>query len=558
MNSNRNERVLFGDHHGMDFKGMGGKAMQVRKSGFVSGRVTGLLLILMLMAIPVQVAADGPVDLTTGMTGAFPWSVSGIVPGSSGSTFIQLHNNGTAGGTLYVWIDNITEIDPHGSGNALDNYMYFNVSHPRLVSTVLLPAHASAFPPAPLRADYIIVPSFAPGEMIQLAWTWEFREAGRPQNDAQEAVLHFNISYMLVNLPSPTPPTTPPTTRPTTAPTPTPTAYSGGGSGGGGGGHRTNTFTGPLSTPVLPAQTGQPGPSVCRDEVSRNYTAGLSGLVYNADGNQTLDLDIGKARAAGATVTVSTDHIDVYYRNASEYLVSPDPSSIDPDRNRPSGILLRFLSDTADIQNATRITRPVKNAELWTDPLRANLSTGPFSGSVHAIPAHILPASAINVTISRCIPEETLEKVRYLSAENNLTLENTVYLMNVTWTGVPDARVADVTLTLPPSWMEVVQEPALVHIAGISLPNGKTGLAHPVVSALEPDGSGRFQGVSPDGASRFVLFSAGGRAPQPPGPAEPRPDNPFSMVLLAAILLFVLAALILIILLLGWRRKKQS
>src|SRR5512137_1920748 len=112
------------------------KAMQTMRKGFLPLRVTGLfLLILMVTAIPVQVSADGPVDLTLGNTGAFPWSVSGIVPGSSGSTFIELHNNGTVGGTLYIWIDNITEIDPHGSGNALGNYMYFNVSHPRLSST---------------------------------------------------------------------------------------------------------------------------------------------------------------------------------------------------------------------------------------------------------------------------------------------------------------------------------------------------------------------------------------------------------------------------------------
>ena len=85
-------------------------------------------LIILFLLLPVQVSADGPVDLTLGMTGAFPWYESGIMPGSSNATSIELHNNGTAGGTLYIWLDNISEVNPHGSGTALGNYIYLNES----------------------------------------------------------------------------------------------------------------------------------------------------------------------------------------------------------------------------------------------------------------------------------------------------------------------------------------------------------------------------------------------------------------------------------------------
>ena len=90
---------------------------------------------------PLPVFAQGPVDLTFGETGVFPWSVTGILPGDHGSTFIDLHNNGTENGIVYIWVDNISTSDRHGNpGGGLANYMYFNVSHPHLNSTVILPA----------------------------------------------------------------------------------------------------------------------------------------------------------------------------------------------------------------------------------------------------------------------------------------------------------------------------------------------------------------------------------------------------------------------------------
>jgi hypothetical protein len=489
-------------------------------------------LIILFLLLPVQVSADGPVDLSLGNTGAFPWSVSGIVPGSSGSTFIELHNNGTVGGTLYIWVDNIRETDPHGSGTALGNYMYFNVSHPRLSTSVPLPAHIYAFPSAPMRADYITVYPFPAGQTIKLNWTWEFRETGAPQNDAQEATLRFNISYMLVNVPPPTPTPTPPTTFPTPLPPPPP--YIGGGGGDGGGGHRIYTFTGPGG----PEETRLPGqPDLCN--VTQNYTAGFEGLLYNADGNSTLDLDISKARALGASVTIDTDLIDVYQHN-------------------PAGVLFRFWLDTSDIRNTTRIVKHVNKAELWTDTLVANFTTGTFSGSLHAIPDRIIPPSAINITISRCIPSEVIEKIRNVSAQNNLEPESIPYMMGVTWINLPETSAADVTMTLPASWIEKLGGSDLVHIAGISRETGTTELLSTMVVGRDLSGTGFFGGNSPHGSSLFPLFSARQNA-APQQEQVQQPENKESnFMLIAAILIIVIIALAILLLLFAQRRKKKS
>ncbi len=86
----------------------------------------------------------------------------------------------------------------------LANYLYFDVSTTNLNSTVILPAHIHSFPPAPLMPDhFIIINPLNAGDTARLNWTWEFKETGLPQNDAQNNTLQFNLSYILVNLTAP-------------------------------------------------------------------------------------------------------------------------------------------------------------------------------------------------------------------------------------------------------------------------------------------------------------------------------------------------------------------
>jgi hypothetical protein len=177
-------------------------------------------IFILLFFLPVTVFAQVPIDLTFEETGIFPWSITGILPGDRGSTFIDLHNNGTESGIVSLWIDNITTSDRNGNpGGGLANYIYFNVSHPHLSSTVVLPARINSFPKAPLLPDhFIVINSFNAGDTIRLNWTWEFEETGQPQNDAQNNTLHFTISYTLVNLTAPKVPTPVPTELPTGIP----------------------------------------------------------------------------------------------------------------------------------------------------------------------------------------------------------------------------------------------------------------------------------------------------------------------------------------------------
>jgi hypothetical protein len=176
--------------------------------------IAGYVVILLLL--PVPVFAQGAVELTFGETGMFPWKVTGIMPGDHGSTFIDLHNNGTEQGLVYLWVDNISSSDRNGyPGGGLPKYLYFDVSHSNLISTVILPAHIQSFPPAPLLPDhFIIINPLNAGDTARVNWTWEFKETGLPQNDAQNNTLRFNLSYTLVNLTAPVVPEPVPTAGP--------------------------------------------------------------------------------------------------------------------------------------------------------------------------------------------------------------------------------------------------------------------------------------------------------------------------------------------------------
>jgi len=195
----------------------------VRNSGIAYLRsflpLSGYLFILIFL-LPVPVFAQSTVDLTSRETGMLPWGVTGAMPGDHGSTFVDLHNNGTGNGIVYIWVDNISISDRYGNpGGGLANYMYFNVSHPYLNSTENLPARITSFPRAPLLPDhFIIINSFNAGDTIRLNWTWEFIETGQPQNDAQNNTLHFNLSYTLVDLTGPIVPTPVPASIPSDVP----------------------------------------------------------------------------------------------------------------------------------------------------------------------------------------------------------------------------------------------------------------------------------------------------------------------------------------------------
>lgn len=299
----------------------------------------------------------------------------------------------------------------------------------------------------------------------------------------------------------------------------------------------------PTVLPVLPqpsARPVQPQQPSCENEVFGNYTAGFRGLLYNADGSNTLDMNISTARAAGAAITIEPDHIDAY------------PPGL-------PGLVLRFRVDTSAGANLAGIEKNVTGAELRTGPLVGNFTTGTFSGSLHAVPARILPRSTINVALTTCIPEPVRETVRILSSQNNLALKDIPCMMNVTTTDLTETAPAEVSMTLPASWVEQQGGTGSIHIARISHETGSPELLNAVFTGRDT-GAMTFRGDSSRATGLFVIFSAGEPIPQNPERQRETglttPSDWFSNPLFAiAILVFILIALALIAL--SFRRRQE-
>jgi hypothetical protein len=157
------------------------------------------LLCFFLLAAPAGAAA---VDLTIGGPGAEGMAFLNLKPGDTGTATVILHNAGSDGGSVAVWVSNITETDARADGAMLDTYLLFSLSNDHLASTLDLPAPITAFPQGPGGSPAVAVTRLDAGETTTLTWHWEFRETGTPQDDAQGDTLAFTVHYTLTSLPA--------------------------------------------------------------------------------------------------------------------------------------------------------------------------------------------------------------------------------------------------------------------------------------------------------------------------------------------------------------------
>jgi hypothetical protein len=157
-----------------------------------------LIGVLLALALVIQPGtALNPVDLEIGGSGSVPFHVANIKPGDNGTILIDLHNNGPKRCCLHLFIDNITEQDFGTDGARLDDYLKFTISHSRLQGNITFPALIHELPDRYPAEKSLNITQIYPGEMITLAWWWEFPESGLPMNDAQGDSLGFDIVFIL-------------------------------------------------------------------------------------------------------------------------------------------------------------------------------------------------------------------------------------------------------------------------------------------------------------------------------------------------------------------------
>ncbi len=248
---------------------------------------------------------------------------------------------------------------------------------------------------------------------------------------------------------------------------------------------------------AVPAQVSQ-----TTGQATQTSPMGFEGLSFNADGTDTLVLNLDQAQNTGAQVTIFSDRVEVYQHS------SP-------------GVLITFWGDRF-VKIGGNITGKVTKADFVTDPLVANLSIGNVSGSVKAILSSLTERGAVKTTIQGNVSQETVEQFQTITEKNNLQMQSVAYTLDVRKVKIPQTSAANITMSIPPSWVDRYGGKDAVRIIRISEETGTSELLDTVYMGLDPNGNMVFRGDSPNGSSLFGLLTAKATAME----QEQNPDSP--------------------------------
>ncbi len=243
----------------------------------------------------------------------------------------------------------------------------------------------------------------------------------------------------------------------------------------------------PVVAPVVPP-VAPSAPTVEPVEVEESFPMGFDGMSYNAVGDSTLDINLDAAQAAGATITSFPDRLELYQHN------SP-------------GVLITFWGDQFDY-TSKRITGKVDRAEFATDPLVAGLSYGNVSGSIRAVLPALTQRVVINNTIRNIASPVVTRQFEDVLQKNNLTLDSVAFTMTVERVNLSSTGAANVTFTLPTTWIAAHGGKDAVWITRVSDKTGITELLQTVYIGTDPAGNMVFRGDSPNGSSLFGMVTA--------------------------------------------------
>ena len=271
------------------------------------------------------------------------------------------------------------------------------------------------------------------------------------------------------------------------------------GSNGGGGGGSDDSGNPVVTATATPAITTAAPATVAPTATSANnndlvhpmvvtgvYHIGFPGLTFNADGKNTLILDLNAAHAAGAVVTSYFDRIEVYQHN------SP-------------GVLITFWGDQFNTTSQT-ITGTVSHAEFTTDPLNATFPLGTVSGSVHAALPALNQPGLLTKTLTSPVNAATTSRFSDITAGSSLNMNAVAYTLTVKKENLTTGA-ANVTLTVPASWVNINGGKDAVYIPRIG-DDGKEELLSTSYTGTGPTGTLIFRGDSPHGTSLFGLLTA--------------------------------------------------
>jgi PKD repeat protein len=256
----------------------------------------------------------------------------------------------------------------------------------------------------------------------------------------------------------------------------------------GGGGHNTRSSPALLQQPQQPAPAPLPGPVGI---ATQSYVIGTDGVRFEKDpatGGAKLTIDYAVATAGGAVVLFSEKRVTVYHRH------SP-------------GVLLTFYSDHFTNENGT-ISGDVTRAEFLTDPVTGNMTYGHVDASVGAEMFALPQDARVNVTLRENVTEGLADTFRSLAERNNMAFTAAAFTYEVQRIEFATTGAANVTFSLPSSWVEQHGGTQDMKIFRVSDGNGTAETIRTTYTGTDPNGNMVFRGDSFNGTSIFGLVAA--------------------------------------------------
>lgn len=167
------------------------------------------------------------------------------------------------------------------------------------------------------------------------------------------------------------------------------------------------------------------------DQVNQSSFLGFNGLSFNADGRNSLFIDLTQEKATDAVIVQYADRVEVY-------------------QGYPQGIKITFWGDQF-VTTGKIITGTVRFAEFETDPLVAFLHIGKISGSLHAILPGLTRRAVITTVISGNVSSNTSDQFLTALANNNFTMDVVAFTFAIQKTDLPMTGAVNITMGIPAS-----------------------------------------------------------------------------------------------------------
>ncbi|MGD1004602.1 MAG: PKD domain-containing protein [Methanoregulaceae archaeon] len=222
---------------------------------------------------------------------------------------------------------------------------------------------------------------------------------------------------------------------------------------------------------------------------TQTYRIGVNGLSFQQDamGVKMLRINYTIAHEAGAIILFHDTYVIVYHHSA--------------------GVLLTFIGEHFT-SNGGEIYGKVTRATFLTDHLETTTTYGVVDGAIGAEMFSLPKDAEVTTTILEIVTVDLTNRFNSAAERNNLKFDSIAFTFDVQKKNFTTTGAANVSLSVPVSWVKQHGGRDVVWIARINHETGLSEIVQTFYVGLDQKGNMVFRGDSPNGTSIFGIITA--------------------------------------------------